>query len=375
MIRTAESVTEGHPDKLCDKMVGKGLNTARDLLLPLGIHPKVALECSVKGDARGGMMFLFGEAPEILPYEELKIDVLNDIGYTDPLCGFSYNSRLITNISEQSEEINHAVNGSKIGAGDQGSMIGFAIAGDGPEYMPMPIMIAHALTNRLTELRKSGELPYLRPDGKSQIGVAYYNGHPIGIKHVTLAASHATDVDIVRVRQDLRRLAIEPVLDAFNFGIEEDTEVIINGAGPWTKYGPLADSGTTGRKIIIDSLGIGFPHGGGNFNGKDWTKVDMSGAVAARYVARTLVQNGLARQVLIEVCYTIGRPHPNSIRVEAKGAKVPMRELEKRANQILDFSVGAIIDQLHLPEQDYYRAAAGGWFGRPEFSWEQVPSL
>lgn len=381
MIRTAESVTEGHPDAICNRTVNAILDAARDASQPYGIDPRVAMECSVKGNEHGGTMFLFGEVTlprgATINYENVARQTVRTIGYTDPSAGF-YDGfpHFILDITQQSSEIGQGVSGKELGAGDQGSMIGLAIAEDGPACMPMPIMIAHALTSQLTQLFKSGQLPYLGPDGKSQVGVRYHKGHPVAVEHVTIAASHSRNVKLGQVRDDLQRLVIVPVLDTFHFSINAHTGVIINGAGAWTDYGPRADSGTTGRKNIVDSYGIRYPHGGGNFNGKDWTKVDMSGAVAARYVAKTLVANGLARKILIEVCYTIGKSHPNSVTIETFGTnRVPLAEIRKKARSVLDFSVGAIIEQLRLRDQTYAPLGAGGWFGREGYSWEQVSSL
>jgi len=376
---TAESVTEGHPDVVCNKIAGEILDAAIRVSESSGTQPRLGLEVSVKGDmntSRGTLM-LFGEvtlpAGTRLDYEKIARDTIEDIGYTNPDCGFWHGLKnLHIAITEQSADIASGVGRKRTGAGDQGLMFGGAVAGEGAEHMPLPIMIAHALTTKYTELYKKKRLKYLKPDGKSQVVIGY-NEHevPVTIDHVTIAASHDPKVKISTVRRDLKRLLIEPVIK--KFGLGKAKKSIVNGAGAWTTYGPLADAGTTNRKIIADSYGGAFPHGGGGFNGKDWTKVDVAGSVGTRYVAKRLVDEGLAQKVQIEVGYTIGQPEPTIVNIHTFDTNnVNRKQIRARALEILDFSVDAIIDRLQLAQPVYAQAAVGGWFGRREFPWEQI---
>jgi S-adenosylmethionine synthetase len=376
--RSAESVTEGHPDKICDGIAASVLDHSIRLSKAHGMHPRVAMEVSAKGDTNShhGTLLLFGEVtlPKgiELSYEHIARNYLSDIGYTNPADGFSTKLKeLIIRISEQSKDIAHGVSKKRTGAGDQGFMIGGAVA-DGPEYMPMPIMIAHALSTKLTTLRKDGTLPYLKPDGKTQVVVRYRNDRAISIDHITVATAHDSKVDLSRVASDVTALIIKPVLAEFGFSISKSTDVIINGAGAWTVFGPLADAGTTNRKIIVDTYGGYFPHGGGGLNGKDPTKVDLSGALAARFVAKTLVANKLARKVQVNITYTIGNPDPRAVEIETFGTeKVSKKTIQAKAKKALDLSVDGIMEGLHLFQPVYVSAAVGGFFGRPEFPWEQ----
>lgn len=380
-LKASESVTAGHPDVICNMIAGRILDQATELSLQAGGLPRVAMEVAAKGNESGGALVLFGEVtlpPGVtVNYEEVARNTVADIGYRKKEYGF-YNRlpTLMMEITQQSADINRGVSQKRTGAGDQGIMFGGAVEGEGPEYMPLPIMIAHSLTDRYTNLFKNHTVDYLRPDGKSQVVVRYSNGKPVCIEHVTLAASHDPLVDIQQVRKDLYKEIVVPVLDEYGYNIDPQTQMIINGGGPWTIFGPLADAGVTNRKIIVDSYGGAFPHGGGGFNGKDWTKVDVSGAVGARYVAKALVANGLAGKVQIDVCYALGDPDPKGVHIETFGTeRYPKKVLEEKAHQALDLSVDGIINGLDMPNQKYAPLAAGGWFGRKEYSWEKVPSL
>lgn len=380
--RSSESVTEGHPDVVCNKIAGAILDEATRQSLKVGTSPRVAVEVSAKGDLNHsrGALFLFGEVtlPKgvKLDYEKIARQTIADIGYTNPEDGFFDGLKdFILRLTEQSSEINHGVSKKRLGAGDQGLMFGGAVRGEGPEFMPLPIMLAHALTTRITKLYKSREFPFLRPDAKTQVVIKYVDGKPKAVEHITVSASHTKDVDFKEFKADIFTHVISPILKEFRLKIKNDTKhITINAAGPWTSFGPLADAGTTNRKIIVDSYGGAFPHGGGGFNGKDWTKVDVTGAVGARYLAKTLVANRLAEKAQVEVCYTIGEPDPKAIYIETFGTeKVPLKTVYEKAKGILDLSVSGIIDKLKLAQPVYARAASGGWFGRPEFPWEQVP--
>lgn len=376
----SESVSAGHPDKVCDQVAAAILDQAIEASAPVGIRPRVAMEVSAKGRPEGGTLMLFGEVtlPEKvkLNYEEIARKTVAGIGYSAQNSQFHNGlQELLIRITQQSADINHGVSGKRTGAGDQGLMFGGAVD-ETPELMPMPIAIAHALTDRYTELYQ-GEFNWLRPDAKSQVLLNYQNGYPVGVNRIIIAASHDANFSLADLRPALIKELILPVLDAYQLRITDQAEqIIINGAGEWTIFGPLADAGTTNRKIIVDSYGGAFPHGGGGFNGKDPTKVDLAGAVGARYIAKSLVNEKLARKVQIEVSYVIGRPDPLSVNINTFGtAKRPEKMIYERSREILDLSVDGIIDGLDLfnPEKvKYQQAAVGGFFGRRQFPWEQV---
>ncbi len=376
----SESVSAGHPDKICDQVAAAILDQAIEASTPAGRRPRVAMEVSAKGRPEGGTLMLFGEVtlPEgvRLDYEQIARKTVAEIGYTDQNSQFhNYLQELLIRITQQSANIDHGVSGKRTGAGDQGIMFGGAVD-ETPELMPMPIAIAHALTNRYTELYW-GEFNWLRPDAKSQVVLNYDNGFPVGVNRIIIAASHDANFSLADLRQALTRELILPVLDAYKMRITDPAEqIIINGAGEWTIYGPLADAGTTNRKIIVDSYGGAFPHGGGGFNGKDPTKVDLAGAVGARYIAKALVAEKLARKAQVEVSYVIGRPDPLSVNINTFAtANRPDKMIYERAQEILDLSVDGIIDGLDLfnPEKvKYQQAAVGGFFGRRQFPWEQI---
>ncbi len=383
LLKTSESVTEGHPDKICDKVAATILDEAIKVSSPLGARAVVAMEVSAKGHERGGSLWLFGEVTlpsgVDLNYESIARSVVHDIGYVDPSYGF-YDGMddLKITISQQSGDIARGVSSKKkkIGAGDQAIVFSGAVAQDGPEYMPMPIMIAHALTNKLTRVYQTRTLPYLRPDGKSQVVVRYHNGRPVAVEDVTIAASHTDHVDRGQIKEDIFKFVVEPTLDAFHFGIDPKTQLIVNGTGKFAEFGPLADAGTTNRKIVVDNTGGRFSVGGGGMNGKDPTKVDVSGPLAARYIAKALVANNLVRKAQIEVSYAIGKPDPRSVYIETFGTRrrgVTEGDLYKFAERVLPLSVGEIIEGLDLFQPRFADASVGGFFGRKEFPWEQVP--
>lgn len=380
---TAESVTQGHPDKICDTIAASILDAAIIASRKCNAQPRVAIEVSVKGDLHTscGTVMLFGEVTlphgVTLDYERIARQAIKDIGYDNPKFGFWHKLKNVyTHITHQSSDINRGVSKKQTGAGDQGLMFGGAVAGEGPEFMPLPIMIAHALTQKQTELFKSRKLPYLRPDGKAQVVVLYDNGKPVSLSRITIAAAHDTAVELGHVRKDLTQQLITPILDRFGFAMPARNNILINGAGHWNVFGPLADAGTTNRKIIVDSYGGAFPHGGGGFNGKDWTKVDVIGAIGARFVAKMLVAQQLAQKVQVEIGYSIGHPDPIIVNIDAFGTeKVSLTKLQKHARKVLDLSVDGIINAFKLRKNALYvRAAAGGWFGRSEFPWEHITS-
>jgi S-adenosylmethionine synthetase len=375
---SSESVTGGHPDKVCDQIVNQILDDAIKASLPFGGKAHLGMEASVKGSESGGTTLLFGEVTlpsgVTLDYEDIARRTVAEIGYMDSASGFHAelpDLRIV--VSQQSAEINNGVSRKRTGAGDQGLMFGGAID-ETPSLMPMPIAIAHDLTDIYTYLYNNG-ISWLRPDAKSQVVLRYENGKPVAVKNVIIAASHDPLVEQGAVRDTVIKEMIIPILDRYNLRLEDpDSQVIVNGAGPWTIYGPLGDAGTTNRKIIVDSYGGRFAHGGGGFNGKDPTKVDVAGAVGARYVAKALVAEKLARKVQIEVCYVIGQPDPLAIQIDTFGTGTkPQHMIEDRAHEILDLSVDGIIDGLNLFQPIYRQASVGGWFGRDIFPWEQTP--
>lgn len=383
----SESVTLGHPDALCDFMAGRIHDEALRYSLALGKLPRVAMEAAIKGDINtGGFVALLGEItlPPHVTLDHLRIarKAIRDAGYTDVRPGFHDGlSDAKIKITAQSEDIAVGVDRKEGGAGDQGIFIAGAIKGEGSEeethLMPMPIMIAHGLTERLRDVRESGMFPYLRPDGKSQVVVGYNSrGRPISVEKVTLAASHDSAAELGQIRRDLQREVVEPVLDRFHFGLKDDDRLIVNGTGAFSNYGPLADAGLTNRKIAVNQFGGAFRNGGGGLNGKDATKVDVSGAVFARYVSKALVANGLADKVEIEIGYTIGQPAPDYITIDTFGTQhVSLKLLHQIVDKTFDFSVEGILGTLNLFQPIYAQLASGGWFGRPGLPWEQVRSI
>lgn len=381
-IRSAESVTAGHPDKLCDAIAGALLDEAIHRSNEIGKLPRFAMEVGVKGDReKGGLVTFLGEVT--LPtgvslseadYQQITAEVLRKVGYTDPASGFSAETnQYVFRITQQSTDIARGVSRKRTGAGDQGKMIGGAIA-ETPELMPLPIALAHGLTHRLTEVRNNGQLEYLRPDGKSQVVVRYdEHGLPRGIRSITISTAHAPNVDQNDLQYDVRHCVVDPVLDAYKIGFDPDAELYINWAGPWTIYGPTADAGHINRKIVVDTYGGFYPVGGGGLNGKDPTKVDLSGHLATRCIAKQLVREKLASQVELEVAYTIGHPEPVGLRIDTHGTSFVREQLlYDRAHEILDLSVDGIIDAFELFQPLYASTAVGGFFGRAEFPWEQT---
>lgn len=378
----SESVAAGHPDKLCDQIAGAILDEAITASTAVGLRPRVAMEVAAKGGRNGGTLALLGEvtlpAGILVDYEQVARRTVAEIGYTDPKLGFHAGlEELIINVTEQSEDIKRGVDQEETGAGDQGIIFGSAYD-ETPELMPMPIMMAHALMNRYTELYKGG-FDFLRPDAKSLVALNYANGYPVSINKIIIAASHSPEIKLVDLRDVIFKELIVPVAAGFKMKvIDRERQVLINGAKEWTeeRCGPKADAGVTNRKIIVDSYGGRGRHGGGGFNGKDPTKVDASAAAWARYEAKRMVAEDFANRVEIEVCYGIGQPRPFIVNIDTFGtAKKPERLFQERAEELETVSVDQIIEGLELFNQDrvkYRQAAVGGWYGRKEFPWEQV---
>jgi S-adenosylmethionine synthetase len=376
---SSESVTEGHPDKLADQISDAVL----DAMLAKDPNSRVACETLVTT----GVVFVSGEITTE-GYVDIPSVVRNtvvEVGYTDARFGLDgYTCGVITAIQEQSPDIaigvEHALEEREehsqdaldmLGAGDQGMMFGYACH-ETDELMPLPIALAHRLVRRLSDVRKAGVVPYLRPDGKSQVSVEYVNGKPTRVDTVLISAQHREEVDVeTLLRPDVEAEVIDPVLREFPELTTDGVRVLVNPTGRFEVGGPKADTGLTGRKIIVDSYGGMAPHGGGAFSGKDPTKVDRSGAYMTRYVAKNVVAAGLADKCLLQVAYAIGTAHPVSLMVDTSGTEqVDPVKLQEAIWEIFDFRPAAIIRDLDLARPIYQETAAYGHFGRKEFPWE-----
>lgn len=367
---TSESVTEGHPDKICDFVA--------DSILDALLNEDPKSRSAVEVTAETGAMHIMGEiTSKASPnFEKIARRCIAKIGYTRPEYGFDAKSVNITcSIHEQSPDIamgvDAAADGSKdVGAGDQGMMFGYA-CDETTELMPLSITLAHALTCRLTEVRKSGLLPYLRPDGKAQVTVEYVDGAPIRVDTVVVSAQHDPDIDMKVLRKDILERVVFPVIDAKL--LDENTKYYINPTGRFVLGGPAADTGLTGRKIICDTYGGVGHHGGGAFSGKDATKVDRSAAYMARHVAKTAVAAGAAKQLELQLGYAIGVSEPVSVSVETFGTgRLPDDVLCDWVRNCFDLRPGAIIQYLKLDSPIFAETTNYGHFGRNGFPWEQV---
>lgn len=362
-IFTSESVCAGHPDKICDQVS----DAIVDAVLAQDPYGHVALETL----AAHGHVVLAGEvtANAKVNFEQIARNQIKRLGYTDTKSKFSYESPISLYVHEQSQEIQVGVDHK--GAGDQGMMFGFACS-QTPQLMPLPITLAHELTRKIDEVRETGVLAYLRPDGKSQVSVEYKRGKPVKITSVVLAVPHSEDKSLEEVKEDLYREVVTPVLAKYGFSFPKKN-IIVNGTGVWHHGGPSSDSGLTGRKIVVDTYG-GFARvGGGAFSGKDPTKVDRSGAYAARFIAKNVVAHGLAQQAEVRLAYFIGAHKPLMQEVETFGTeKVSKKAINSFAAKILDTSVSGIINGLTLNRPIYLSTAAYGHFGREEFPWEKI---
>jgi S-adenosylmethionine synthetase len=363
---TSESVTEGHPDKIADQISDAVLDAivAQD---PTG---RVACETLLTT----GLVVVAGEITTSCYVDIPRIarETIKSVGYTRAKYGFDYETcAVITAIDEQSGDI--AMGVDKLGAGDQGLMFGYACT-ETEELMPLPIMLAHKLVQRLTAVRKSGALDYLRPDGKSQVSVRYVDGKPVSVETVVISTQHSPDVTLEKLRQDLVEQVVIPTIPKHLIDPKRIT-YHINPTGRFVTGGPMGDTGLTGRKIIVDTYGGSCPHGGGAFSGKDPTKVDRSACYMARHVAKNIVAAGLADRAQVQVAYAIGVADPVSIMVETFGTgKVPTLELEQMIRRHFDFTPAGIIKYLDLRRPIYRKTAAYGHFGRsePEFNWEHT---
>lgn len=398
-IFTSESVTEGHPDKICDQISDAVLDAilAKEIELaeqgyisPSGAPADPsAVRCACETMATTGMVLVTGEirTQAYVDVPAIVREVLEDIGYNRAKYGFDATTCGVLNaIHDQSADIAQGVDQSfeaqkgeakdsysEIGAGDQGMMFGYA-CNETAELMPLPIYAAHRLSERLTKVRKDGILPYLRPDGKTQVSVRYENDKPVGIDKIVVSTQHSEDIDPEQLREDVIEQVIAPVFADLDLSYE-GAEIFINPTGRFVIGGPMGDAGLTGRKIIVDTYGGMGRHGGGAFSGKDCTKVDRSGAYAARWVAKNVVAAGLADRCEVQIAYAIGVARPVSIMIETFGTNhVPQEEIEAAVEKVFDLRPAAIIDALDLRRPIYRKTAAYGHFGRelPEFTWEHT---
>jgi len=360
---TSESVAAGHPDKVCDQIADASLDAA----LIASPKSRVAIETLVTTNR----IIMAGEVtcPKEIDFEKIARRVVKRLGYTDPIYNFTDEAKVSIYIHQQSPDI--AMGADKDGAGDQGMMFGYACK-ETKELMPLPIMLAHRLVEKMDELRETKKLSYLRPDGKSEVKVKYKKGLPVSIEKVVLAVPHNPKIENGQLKKDLFENVVIPVLEKAGFGIKEE-DLIVNGTGQWEIGGPATDTGVTGRKIIVDSYGGMARIGGGAFSGKDPTKVDRSGAYGARYLAKNIVGNDLADRCEVQLAYVIGQPEPLTKEIETFGTtKVSLFVIEDFAKKLLDFSVRGIIEGLDLRRPIYEKTAAYGHFGREEFPWEKV---
>lgn len=396
---TSESVTEGHPDKVCDQISDAILDALLEKEIQLAEEGYVApdgspanpelFRCACETLATTGMIFVTGEIRTQAYVDTIEIvrGVLKDIGYDRAKYGFDCATCGVLNaIHDQSPDIAQGVDASfesqsgqaldpydQVGAGDQGMVFGYA-CDDTKTLMPMPIYLAHRLSERLAKVRKDETMPYLRPDGKTQVSVRYVDGVPTQVEKVVVSTQHSEEVDLEFLRSELLNHVINPVFEEEQVTVSDDVEIFVNPTGRFVIGGPMGDAGLTGRKIIVDTYGGMGRHGGGAFSGKDCTKVDRSAAYAARWVAKNIVAAGLARRCEVQIAYAIGMARPVSLMVETFGTGIyPDDMIAQAVEKVFDLRPGAIIDALDLRRPIYRKTAAYGHFGRelPEFTWEK----
>ena len=397
---TSESVTEGHPDKVCDQISDAILDAILEKEIELAdagyVAPggmpadPAAVRCACETLATTGLVVVTGEirTQAYIDIPSIVRGVIADIGYNRAKFGFDSDTCGVVNaIHEQSPDIalgvdmsweaQHGEDGDeydKVGAGDQGMVFGYA-CNETKTLMPMPIYLAHRLAEELSAVRKNGTMPYLRPDGKTQVSVRYVDGKPTQVEKIVVSTQHAEDVEHAALREELIAHVIMPVIEREGVTLADDVEIHVNPTGRFVVGGPMGDAGLTGRKIIVDTYGGMGRHGGGAFSGKDCTKVDRSAAYAARWVAKNVVAAGLADRCEIQIAYAIGMAKPVSIMVETFGTNhVPEETIAEAVQKVFDLRPAAIVDALDLRRPIYRKTAAYGHFGRelPEFTWERT---
>jgi S-adenosylmethionine synthetase len=361
---TSESVCAGHPDKICD-----GISDALvDAILAKDPNGRAGIE-TVAG---ANQIALFGEIKTSahIDFEEIVRQKVHDLGYTIPAWGFSHSSAFSNDIHQQSPEI--ALGVDHDGAGDQGMMFGFACA-ETPELMPLPIALAHALARRIDQAREKAELKWLRPDGKAQVTVRYEGDKPVAIEKLVAAVAHDEKTTPQQVHQDVVNEIFKPVIESYKFELPAEENIVINGTGLWHIPGPESDAGLTGRKIVVDTYGGYARVGGGAFSGKDPSKVDRSGAYAARFIAKNIVAAGLATKCEVGLAYVIGQARPLMQTIDTFGtSKTGEKDLEAFKDRLIDTSVRGIIEKLDLRRPIYSQTSAYGHFGKAGLPWEQV---
>ena len=378
-IISSESVTEGHPDKVCDYIADSILDAA----LEKDENSRIACEvCCATGLAV--VLGEFDTATDFIDVQKIARDTIKDVGYTDPSLGFDYRTCAVLNcINGQSPDIAQGVIKSlehrtgvsveaydNVGAGDQGMMFGYA-CDETDELMPMPITLAHSLTKQLSVARKTGELDFLRPDGKAMVALKYENGAPVGVKTVVVSAQHDENVGDKKLRDGIIECVVKRVIPK---NLLSGAEILINPTGRFVVGGPAGDTGVTGRKIIVDTYGGAIPHGGGAFSGKDASKVDRSASYYARYVCKNIVAAGLCSELLLQVGYAIGKARPVSLFVDSRGTGDD-ESIIKVINRVFDFRPAAIADKLNLKKPIYKLTTNYGHFGKKDLPWEQLDSV
>lgn len=364
---TSESVCAGHPDKICDAI--------SDAIVDAALAQDPKSRTGIETVVGANQICLFGEinTPARIGYEQVVRSTVARLGYTNPDWGFSQESTFTNNVHQQSPEI--AIGVDHDGAGDQGMMFGYACK-ETPELMPLPIALAHALARRIDEVRETNELVWLRPDGKAQVTVRYEDDRPVAVEKLVAAVAHSESTPASEVRQAIIEKVFKPVLQAYKLELPKDEDIVVNGTGLWHIPGPESDAGLTGRKIVVDTYGGYARVGGGAFSGKDPSKVDRSGAYAARYIAKNIVAAGLADRCEVGLAYVIGQPLPLMQTIETFGtAKVDEKELYAFKDRLIDTSVRGIIAALDLARPIYSQTSAYGHFGKEGLPWERVAKV